>query len=166
MLKKLQDSSSPAVQFNVEDSVGYLLGRARTKLAKSLDLALIEHNITHAQGRIVQMLATGKCTTSAELVREMYIDSASMTRMIDRLEKRGLIERTRSEKDRRIIALSLSVDGKALAKLLPAVYLGAIENDFSHFHADEVVLLDTLLRKYLAGKQGSEQGPGMKMTAS
>ncbi len=140
---------NPALQFTAENTVGYLLGRARTKLSKSLDVALARHDITNAQGRIVLMLASGNYATAADLGRELYIDSASMTRMIDRLEKRGVIERVRSQQDRRVTRLELTDDGNALAALLPVEYISALDRNFADFKADEVELLKTLLRKYL-----------------
>jgi len=139
----------------VEDSVGYLLARARTKLAKAVDVELAPLDITHAQGSIVMMLASGKYATAAELARELYIDSASMTRMIDRLEKRGLIERVPCCNDRRVINLRLTQAGQALADELPNRYVGVLNRNFSEFSADEVCTLKTLLRKLLDGGTAS-----------
>jgi len=145
----------PAENFSLEnykpeDSVGYLLSRARTKLAKALDVMLCEHDITHAQGSIVLMLATGKYTTATELARELYIDSASMTRMIDRLEKRGALVRLPRGDDRRVINLRLTADGQALAQQLPAIYATVLNRNFIDFSAEELDLLRNLLRKFLA----------------
>lgn len=133
----------------VEDSVGYLLARARTKLVKSVDCQLSQYDITHAQGSILMMLFSNKCTTAAELARELYIDSASMTRMLDRLQKRGLIERMPRGDDRRVINLRLTDDGQALADQLPAVYTQVLNRNFADFSADEVATLKVLLRKLL-----------------
>jgi DNA-binding MarR family transcriptional regulator len=138
--------------YQVEDSVGFLLGRARAKLAKSLDAALVNHDITHAQGGIVLMLATGKFSTAAELARELYIDSASMTRMIDRLEKRKLIVRSPRDDDRRVINLLLTLDGQELAKQLPAIYAAVLNHNFAGFSAEEIGALRNLLRKFLANE--------------
>ncbi len=136
-------------QYKPEDSVGYLLSRARLKLAKSLDVALAEWDITHAQGGIVLMLASGKYSTAADLAREMYIDSASMTRMVDRLEKRGLISRVRKSGDRRVIDLVLTPDGQKLGRRLPSVYAAVVNSNFAGFSPDEMATLKSLLRKSL-----------------
>lgn len=136
--------------YRVEDSVGYLLGRARLKLAKALDIALTDLGITHAQGSIVLMLSSGKYSTAADLARELYVDSASMTRMVDRLEKRGLISRTRKSGDRRVINLSLTPDGRELGHRLPAIYAAVMNRSFATLSADELTTLRSLLRKSLA----------------
>lgn len=133
----------------VEDSVGYLLARARTRLAKSLDLALGEFGITNAQGGTLLMLMTGKYSTAAELARELYIDAAAMTRMVDRLEKRGLIQRERTRDDRRIVRLVLTDSGRELGQQLPPVYAGVVKRSFARFSSNELDSLRSLLRKSL-----------------
>jgi DNA-binding MarR family transcriptional regulator len=139
-------------QYRVEDSVGYLLGRARTKLAKSLDVALVERGITHAQGSILLMLASGKYETAADLARELYIDSASMTRMVDRLEKRGLLFRVRRDDDRRVVSLRLTGAGQELTRQLPEIYAAVLNRNFVGFSAEELGMLSGLLRKLLANE--------------
>lgn len=139
-----------ADQYRIEDSVGYLLSRSRAKLVKSVDLALAANDITGAQGGILVMLSTGRYTTAAELARELFIDSAAITRMTDRLEKRGLIMRVRRDDDRRVIDLRLTPDGQHLAQQLPTVFAGVLCRNFAGFSADEVSLLKNLLRKFLA----------------
>jgi DNA-binding MarR family transcriptional regulator len=133
----------------VEESVGYLLKRSQTKLAKAVDIELAQHDITSAQGGILMMLASGLYSTAAELARETYIDSASMTRMIDRLEKRGLIARMPRGDDRRIVNLQLTESGRQLAARLPTHYTHVLNETFTEFSVEEVTTLKTLLRKFL-----------------
>ncbi len=141
----------PSGSWCIEESVGYLLARARTKLAKAVDIELAQHDITHAQGSMLLMLNSGNYSTAAELSRELYIDSASITRMIDRLEKRGLIQRMPRGDDRRVINLRLTEVGVELADKLPDLYMGVLNQNFIEFSGDEVDTLKTLLRKLLYG---------------
>lgn len=146
----------PLGQFNTNDSVGYLIGRSRTMLAKALDVELCKQDITHAQGSILLMLSSGKFATAADLARELYIDSASMTRMIDRLEKRNLLRRARSDFDRRVINLRLTPEGEELVSRLPEIYQSVLCRGFKDFSADELVMLKVLLRKLLANFQPAD----------
>lgn len=140
----------PSGAWCIEESVGYLLKRSQIKLAKSIDIDLAVHDITHAQGSIVLMLYSGHYSTAAELARELYIDSASITRMLDRLEKRGLIMRMPRGDDRRVINLKLTDEGQKLAEQLPTLYSAVLNRHFIDFSAEEVATLKTLLRKLLA----------------
>jgi len=141
--------------YAVEHGVGYLLSRAKTRLARAIDLELLPHGITHAQGSILLMLASGKYTTAAELARELYIDSASMTRMVDRLEKRGLLTRSPRVGDRRVIDLCLSAEGQHLGGLLPKLYSGVLNRSFAAFSGEEIDQLRRLLHKLVDGAASS-----------
>jgi len=136
-------------QFRSADSIGHLLSRSRNMLAKSLDGLLAEYDITHMQGNILWILSTGKFSTATDLARELCIDAASMTRMIDRLEKRKLTVRMPRGDDRRVINLRLTPAGRLLAEKLPTIYTTAMNRSFEGFTSAEVVLLRGLLCKLL-----------------
>lgn len=135
--------------YRIEDSVGFLLSRSRAMLAKAVDAALAGTGITHAQAGVMLMLASGRYATATDLVRDMYTDAASMTRMLDRLQKRGLIERTPDADDRRQVHLQLTAAGAALATRLPEILTAVLNAQFAGFSAEEVGFLKSLLRKLL-----------------
>lgn len=139
--------------FQIEDSVGYLVARTRTMLAKNLDESLAEFGVTNAQAAILLMLSTGKYATAADLARESYTDAASMKRMIDRLGIRGLIRRGRCLHDRRLVKLSLTDDGAEVAKHVPVVFSAVLNQHFADFTAEEISLLKFLLRRVLANNR-------------
>jgi len=143
-------------QFRCQDSLGHMLTRARSLLAKSLDTALAEYDITHTQGSILWLLASGRISTATDLARELYVDAASMTRMIDRLEKRQLTVRMPRGDDRRVLNLRITPTGLMLAEKLPALYAAAMNRSFEGFGADEVAMLRRLLGKLLGIAPGEE----------
>ncbi|MGV8894649.1 MAG: MarR family winged helix-turn-helix transcriptional regulator [Burkholderiaceae bacterium] len=136
-------------KYQIDDSVGFLLTRARSLLAKSIDEALADCCITNTQGGIIYLLSTGKCSSAADLAREVYIDAASMKRTLDRLEAHKIIERKPHPDDRRQILLSLTPAGDALAQKMPVVYVDVLNRLFTGFHEEEVGYLKSLLRKLL-----------------
>lgn len=136
----------------IEDSVGYLLARARTMLSRSIDESLHKLDITHAQGSVFMMLSIGKCNTAAELARDLFIDSAAMKRTLDKLEAKGFVERIPDAKDKRLYQLKLTAAGKALAQQLPPIYAAVIDLGFTGFSPEEIGFLKCLLRKLLANR--------------
>lgn len=142
--------------YQVEDSVGYLIGRVKAQLAKSLDEALAPQGITAAQGGIMLMLASGRFNSCSQLAREMYIDAAAMTRMVDRLERHGLIVRLASGADRRVMKLELTPQGQEMAAHLPSVYLDARARNFAGLSAEEMGFLKSLLRRILQNGEMSD----------
>jgi DNA-binding MarR family transcriptional regulator len=58
--------------------------------------------------------------TAGELAREIHLSQATVTGILDRLEKRGLIERVRSGHDRRSIIVLITPQGEAQLKAAPS----------------------------------------------
>ena len=145
----LVDEAKVEQEQSIARGLGYLMARARTTLVRAADLELQAHDITHAQGSILLMLAGGTCNTAAELSREMYLDSASMTRMVDRLERRGLLARSARSGDRRVTDLRLTAEGQRLGALLPGLYSDVLQRSFAEFSADEIGQLRHLLTKFV-----------------
>lgn len=145
----------PTPQFDlaqVEDSVGYLLGRSKTMITRAVDEALREFDIGHSQGSVFLLLMVGKCDTAAGLARDLFIDSAAMKRTLDKMAARGFLERIPDPQDRRLFKLRLTASGLELAQQLPAIYRRVLETSFSGFTQEEIGFLKCLLRKLLMNK--------------
>jgi DNA-binding MarR family transcriptional regulator len=85
-------------------------------LAKDPELAPLE--ISAAQYVIISVLAKRGVDCATELCKDLSYDAGAMTRMIDRLEAKGLVSRRRCPEDRRLVKLELTEAGlKALPKL-------------------------------------------------
>ena len=89
----------------------------------------------------------------AELARTCEMDAGAMTRLLDRLEAKGLLRRTRSPDDRRVVNLELTEEGREAAAKIP-VLLSVLQNEcLSGFTAEEWQTLKSLLRRVLANAQ-------------
>jgi DNA-binding MarR family transcriptional regulator len=104
--------------------VGQLIYRVRAaqmsaldqELAQDPDLAPLE--ISAAQYTIISVLAKRGVDSGAQLCKDLSYDAGAMTRMIDRLEAKGLVNRRRCPEDRRLVKLELTEAGlAALPKL-------------------------------------------------
>ena len=90
----------------------------------------------------------------------MRHDSGALTRLIDQLEARALVQRERSREDRREVQLRLTDAGReTIAALLPKVVekLNFALRDFSRAEAAE---LNRLLNKLIASLDGARAEPG------
>jgi len=104
--------------------VGQLIYRVRAaqmsaldqELSQDPDLAPLE--ISAAQYTIISVLAKRGVDSAAQLCKDLSYDAGAMTRMIDRLEAKGLVDRRRCPEDRRLMKLELTEAGlAALPKL-------------------------------------------------
>jgi len=78
--------------------------------------------------RCLDWLVDGPKTAGA-LATATGLRPAATTALIDRLEAKGLVERVRSETDRRVVHLRLTASGRDAAAKVPHV-LAAVNNDF------------------------------------
>jgi DNA-binding MarR family transcriptional regulator len=137
-------------EYQLNESVGYLITRVRSTLANLVTQRTIaELGITSQQGSILFMVASGKCVVAAELAREYGIDASAVTRLIDRLEKRGLLTRVRSSEDRRVVRLALTQEGQDIAVRMPAMFQGVLDHLLGGFTPEEVGFLKSMLRRVL-----------------
>lgn len=70
-----------------------------------------------------------------------------MTRMLDRLEKKGFVTRTRSDADRRIVELRLTERGHDAAARLPAIGAAVLNDQLHGFSRAELDLLIAMLAR-------------------
>src|SRR3984893_16222004 len=87
--------------------VGYLLGRARGSLLNALDTQPEPFGLTGIQFEVLKHLAEGAAHTAADLCRRMHYDTGSMTRILDRLEEKGLVGRERGRGEPRPVLPSI-----------------------------------------------------------
>lgn len=130
-------------------AIGMLLGRAALLKDRILDWHLEADGVTAAQFKVLIIVTQFQVDTPAELCRYLGLDSGSMTRMLDRLEQKGLIVRNRSPEDRRQVRLALSEEGQKLADRLPEIGAKALNELVGVLDADELHNLETLLTKVL-----------------
>jgi DNA-binding MarR family transcriptional regulator len=115
--------------------------------------------VTSQQASVLFLVASGKCVLAAELAREYGIDASAVTRLVDRLEKRGLLQRVRSCEDRRAVRLALTPEGQAIAARMPAIFMSITETLMSGLSAEEVGFLKNMLRRVLAKSCEANQDP-------
>ena len=73
-----------------------------------------------------------------------------MTRLLDRLEAKGLCRRVRSVADRRVVNIELTDEGRAAAVGIPALLSGVQNACLDGFSAEEFETLKGFLRRMVA----------------
>ena len=83
----------------------------------------IEHetSLTGPQLWVVKILKETSPMKVSDLARRMYLHPATMVGLVDRLEAKSLLKRTRSEKDRRVVFIDLTDQGRELEINSPEV---------------------------------------------
>ncbi|MDF3839533.1 MarR family transcriptional regulator [Cupriavidus basilensis] len=159
MSEQTQPASAEAYPFDpaeyrMGESIGYLVARAKNVLSHEVEQEVNCLDITHAQATCLMMLAAGRGSTVTDLGRELGTDMGSVTRLLSRMEKRGLIERQRSDADRRVVDLSITPAGQALLDELPRIYCRVLNRHFHGFSATELQTFRSMLHRIIGNSSG------------
>lgn len=99
-----------------QDLIKLLLGRTPTAINRFLISKFKENeiNITPEQWSILSILWEKEGWSQQQLANQTYRDRAAITRLVDNLEKEGLIVRKSDSRDRRLKIIHLTSKGKEL----------------------------------------------------
>ena len=140
--------------YKPEDSVGYMMRRILTTISQAVELQMCDPGSpTYPQWIPLHKLQVKKIATVAELARDCLLDTGAMTRLLDRLEAKGLCRRVRSLADRRVVNIELTDEGRAAAEQVPHI-LSRVQNEhLAGFSAAEWEQLKSYLRRILDNAQ-------------
>ncbi len=151
----IYDSTS----YQPRKSIGSLLSRVRVEMLAALDeelsadrrLASLE--LSAAQFIVIASLAGEERKSASDLCKGISYDAGAMTRMLDRLEGKGLIRRNRSPDDRRLVYLELTDEGHALYPRMRELSLSVANRFLRGFTKTEARQLESLLTRMLENAQ-------------
>ncbi|MFC1884284.1 MarR family winged helix-turn-helix transcriptional regulator [Thermodesulfobacteriota bacterium] len=102
--------------FKFDDSIGFQVNRAAIRLKNELwqGFKAGGFNITPEQWGVLNCLWEKDGQTQTEIADRILKDKTNLTRMLDVMEREGLVERRPHEKDRRSYRIFLTSKGKGL----------------------------------------------------
>jgi len=106
------------MSFELDESLGILIANVRNSLKNSIEKELLEYNITSAQRLIILRLCEKDNLTQRELALDTYFKQSSLTLLLDKLERNGLIVRKPKDNDRRAYLIGITPKGRALKEML------------------------------------------------
>ena len=112
-------ADTPCAATSPERSLGLQLRRIVTLLVAAIDRRMEPLGLTDAQWKPLLRLLSADGATATALARECHIDSGGLTRLLDRLQAKGLVRRERAPHDRRVVQVALTDEGRAVANQLP-----------------------------------------------
>ncbi len=83
----------------------------------------------------------------SDIAKRMYLHPTTVLGIIDRLEAGGLVSRTRSKDDRRIIWVELTENGNELVKSVPEVVQGILGGKLDGISLHDLTAIDEGLSK-------------------
>src|SRR6202011_758915 len=142
--------------YEPRQGVGHLLHRVRTEMLAAVDREmaadeqLVAMGVTSAQFIVLSALSMGEMKSASDLCKHISYDAGAMTRMIDRLEEKGLLRRSRCPDDRRLVNLELTEKGSLALPQMRRVAMRVLNRFLDGFTKAEARQLEGFLVRMLA----------------
>jgi len=138
------------MQCNYDESLIWFVHKANLFLKSNLQKELKDFNITTEQWGILNELYKQDRCNQKELANRCYKDQAALTRILDILEKRGLINREKSLNDRREFLIIITSEGKLLVDQIRPHVQETIKKTHAMLSDEERSIVKDLLKKLSA----------------
>lgn len=144
-----KNTLSPAAQDEIDQSFGLLLHVVRMDLIRHLERELASNDlgISFTQYRVLKVLSFCEQISATELARRIDHDAGALTRLLDKMQASGFVQRHACVEDRRAVEISLTDAGRALIKPLRSISERLTDLAFRDLSADERIALMNLLKR-------------------
>ncbi|WP_026314645.1 MarR family transcriptional regulator [Weizmannia acidiproducens] len=124
----------------------FIFRKVYRKIKEELNNLLKEY-VTTNEFMVLKLLSDSSMRSS-DLSKALQVSASHITSVTDSLVEKGLIERQRSNKDRRVIDLTLTDKGKALIRQLTELKSQFLQDKFDVFTDEERETLYRLFQKF------------------
>ena len=121
-----------------------------------LERRAAEHDLSMVQTRLLGVLRD-RTPTMNELARFLGLDKSSVTGLVDRAERRGLVARVPSAADRRAVLVSLTDQGRSLVSAAAAGFGSDISALLGHLPARDQETLSRLVSRLLVAQAADQR---------
>ena len=123
-----------------------------------------ETGLTSPQLWAIKVIAEGAPIKVSELARRMYLHPATVVGILDRLETRELVFRTRSKEDRRVVEIDLTGQGRELLANSPEVAQGLLVKGLETLPKEKLFQLDEGLKSLVKILDAQEIPPKLLLS--
>jgi len=141
------DPRSPHTPLPLEEDIFVSFQRAADWLLQGVERLLKPHGLSPAQYNVLRILrgAGSEGLSCREVAARMVTRDPDMTRLLDRLEKQGLLSRERRKDDRRVVTTRITTQGLDLLKRLDQPLRDLHRRQLRHIPATRLKALAGLL---------------------
>lgn len=140
-----------------ERSVGFLIKRCGVLMTQFAERAFENQPISLTQWVALMTLSQCAHASPTELSCHMGHDMGALTRLVDEMQRDGLVRRERSEHDRRAVEIAITPEGRKVANAGKRVVVDLLNELVKPYSAQEIEALIVLLQKFLARMQSLDK---------
>lgn len=136
--------------FDLARFLPYLINRAGVRLATAFAREIAPLDVTLQEWRVLAALAASGPQRLSDLAALTSIDISTLSRLVDRMVRRDLVSRGRSDGDRRAVRLALSPNGRRTTQSIIPLAHHYERTALAGFDAGEAEALRAMLRRVYA----------------
>jgi MarR family transcriptional regulator for hemolysin len=129
------------------ETLPFEIGETAHALRKAFDRRAVGMGVTRAQWKVLFRLERQPGLRQIELADMMDIEPITLSRIIDRLEEGGLVERVADPADRRAWRLHVTTNARPLVERLRAVADEMIADAFAGIDPKDIEITRQVLRR-------------------
>lgn len=135
------------MKYIIEESLGFIISRTNQKLSNYLTRKFKPYDITPEQWGLLNRLWEKDGISQKELSEITMKDQTTVTRILDKLERKGLIKRQTCPNDRRSFLIFLTDTGRNLEDQLVPIAYEVLDEALQGISEKEIKQLKVLLNR-------------------
>ncbi len=132
--------------------INYLLTTAQHTVFQYLNAKLSQYDVTPSQYGVLSCLWQKGYATPKQISEILCLETSTISGVLDRMQKKGLIDRTMDREDRREVRVMATEKGKALQEPISKIIDEVNEEVLKNFSPEEITTLKENLRTIAKGK--------------
>ena len=138
----------------LKECINFLLTNAQHNVFQYLSKRLTEYDVTPVQHGVLSCLMGKSYDTPKHLAESMSLETSTISGVLDRMQKKGLIDRVINKEDRREVQVRLTDKGRELEEKITVVIDEVNAEVLKSFSEEEVASLKDFLRTIASGSFG------------
>jgi DNA-binding MarR family transcriptional regulator len=143
--KELGDPAN--AEFQVDNWPFYLIARTARRYEMEMERALRRIDMDVPSWRAMMLLHENSPSSVSEIAERAVIKLSTMTRVVQRLEKRGLVRIARRPADARVTDVYITPGGERIVQQVRTIASRLYQAAFRDMSRDDIELLNGLLRR-------------------
>lgn len=137
-------------------SIGFLIKRCGGLMSQIAERRFAGEPVSFMQWMVLAHLGRFEHLTATALSAQTCHDMGALTRLVDDLEEAGLVHRERSERDRRVVEIALTPEGRRQLQSGKRLVVELLNSLVTPFSRQEIETLIALLQRMMGRMQEAE----------